>query len=135
MTIFRSRFARLLALAALNGVGMAPAPVFGQDRKADRLVTGQTLLQYCSATAGEPDYLPSAAYCVGYVVATNDTLNTIRATLSAPPVVCLPPDVSAGAMADNVTRFLRRHPEMLEVAATTLVMKVLVDSYPCGTLE
>lgn len=99
---------------------------------ADRLVSGNDLFSHCATPQSDLGYTVSAAYCVGFVTAVSDTLNTLRVAQGADAAICLPDSSNAGQLADIVTENLRANPGDRHLAATTLVMMSLIQNFPCG---
>ena len=104
---------------------------FAQERQTDRLVSGNELYRHCSERAASPAYTTSAAYCVGYVSAVNDTLNSWL-VLEGRQAFCLPPGSNAGQLADIVRVYLRDNPSTRHFGAATLVMSALLEAFPCN---
>jgi hypothetical protein len=118
-------------LVALSAVVMSNSAFAAEAKKADRLVSGNTLYGHCSSQPSTAAYTTSVAYCVGYVTAVSDTFNTMRAAENKSQVICLPASSNAGQMADIVAKYLGDNPSTRHFGATTLVLDALVRAFPC----
>lgn len=84
--------ARWTTVAVLLAIG---SPVTAQEARTDRLVSGNDLYAYCSRTSSSQTFVTGRAYCIGYVSAVSDTLNTWLVA-EGRQAFCLPPTSNAG---------------------------------------
>jgi hypothetical protein len=94
---------------------------------------GNWLYRYCSSPTGDISYAQQVALCVGFVQGVAETLvATKQLGQSTAPVPCYGEgSVTAGQLKDVVTKYLAGHPEVRHYDAASLVMRALVEAFPC----
>ncbi len=104
----------LLWLSVCNSPGMAQE-IFIDGRKLDH---------WCS-----PNYDPASYVCRGYVMAVVDVMatNHVNANTSCVPTNTITPAQAVGI----VKTWLRRHWQLLNLAADDLAAQALHDAFPC----
>ena len=86
--------------------------------------TGNDLLAIC---------LSESAVCQGYIIGVYEVLST--KSVIASHRICTSANITAGEVMRVTIEFLKRHPELMNLTAESLVSQALIESYPCTPSE
>ena len=74
----------------------------------------------------------STTYCNAYIAGVLDMARDVDATGSAGGrLFCKPLDVSANELTNKVKQYLKDNPEQLSYSASSIVLEMMIHSYPC----
>lgn len=113
--------------ASLKADTDSTPPVFPQQ------LTAQTLLVYCASSSLTAVGRNRQRYCWGFISGVEETLR-LRLNASgqpAPPTICVPEDVSSRTLAQGYIQYAGRRGINLAPPAAQMVIKALVNTYPC----
>ena len=85
---------------------------------AHAAMTGQALMKSCG---GEEDF--AQGFCFGFVAGIAAGLDNVS--------FCIPLDVTLNQEHATVQKYLREHPQQLELEAHQLVVETFKQAYPC----
>lgn len=88
--------------------------------------SGNQLLNFC-----ENDNPVEWGQCMGYIASASDTHETWVDWGDLPPQICVPPHATLGQLQKVVLKQFKEHPETLHLAAGGLVLKALMEAFPC----
>ena len=108
---------RTLTVAAWT---IAAGSLFGAPPALGYFMTGNTIMPDCQAQPA-----PTGA-CVAYVVGVIDGM-----WWGEPNMNCIPDGVTTGQLAQVVAKFLRDHPERLQLNAPVLIADAIGGAWPC----
>lgn len=123
------------ALAILAMLGLA-----GVAQADENNFDGNHLLTACSAAErfqdgsyhrGEWQEDSGFYLCHGYIKATMDTIDAMTLAYRLKPRVCVPENVTQGQIAMVYVKYLKEHPQNLQLTGSLLLMGALVENYPC----
>lgn len=93
-------------------------------------LSGSELLALCDTPkSNDLVYFTNFSLCAGYINGASDASqcgNTVGGFSHAQP-----PGTTVGQIFELFVTWMRKHPENLNVGASTLVAKALQDEYPC----
>ena len=70
-------------------------------------------------------------YCSGYIIGVSDTADTLAVWKGFAESICTPQGVTSGQLQKVVVKHLNEHPEKLHLRASSLVLNVLTEAFPC----
>lgn len=111
----------LAAVLALCCAGGKPAVAGFQN--------GNELLAMCTSN----ETVVEKMNCIGYLQGLVDTMLAIQLKTPSPRTnICIPEGVSGGQIKDIVVKNLRNLPEVRHLDAASIVMPILIGTFPCG---
>lgn len=90
-------------------------------------VTGNNLKEYCDAPAQTPNIL----YCDGYTAGALDSFRFMNS--SGANLFCEPHGVTGPQLIAMTKKQLDDHPETLHFDASSIILKMMHDNFPCPT--
>jgi hypothetical protein len=100
-------------------------PQFPQQQTAGQLLTT------CASSRLTSTGRERRRYCAGFVSGVEETYRLLDAD-AAEKHFCVPPDISASALADAYVRYGAGHQGELDDTAAEVVLHALEAAYPCG---
>jgi hypothetical protein len=128
---------RILALLLLVAASAARAT-------GDASFTGEDLLQGCVMAEQEMngatltrDQGEPAMGCISYIAGVRDTITLYPPTNKGKQLICIPKDqkITGGQLVRVVLKWLRDHPEELNMPRVVTVLEALRDTWPCRTAQ
>lgn len=116
----------LLALAAFTGPAGAVEPInFDVRNNAD-------LVALCSTAPTDPNYIPAIHFCQGIGIGFVRYHDALKEGQGFEPLFCFPPGVTRNQAFKAYVDYSKAHPEYDTSAVGDVLMKFLVETYPCG---
>jgi hypothetical protein len=109
---------RLLIAAALC--------LLATGAKAD--FTGNELKGYCEYWPRQTD---STIMCMGYMIGSLDTIRGFNKTVFHGAQYCEPQGFTYDQLAAMLQKYLEDHPQNLQLAASSLILNMLTEAFPC----
>jgi hypothetical protein len=119
---------KAIAIMAIGAVlALTASPCLAQNASGSYL-TGNALLERCSAATGSFD----SGVCSGYVTGVVDAIETAQGVFGAKSKVCVPEQATIGQVRDIVKRFLDSHPAVRHMTASSLAWAAIQEAFPCS---
>jgi len=116
--------AAALVLALLASPAWAVQPAKPESSKYIWYsMTGNNVIEAC-------DRSPTA--CQGFVLGVVDGVAAIVSVSDIDPLFCVPDSATKGQVFEVGEKYLRGHPEQRHLAAGALILKAMMDAFPCG---
>lgn len=116
----------LLALAALAGQAGAVEPTnFVMRNNAD-------LKALCSTAPTDPEYVAAIHFCHGVGVGIVRYYEALKEGKGFTPLFCFPEGLTRNQAIEAYVAYSKAHPEYDQEAVGDVIMKFLVDTYPCA---
>jgi len=118
---------RELAMSILLVFGVMLAGNSAHAQRSNyQFETGNTLLEKCESRQGTTGYY----ICLGYLVGVADTFDALRPTTRFD--YCLREGATNAQLQRVVVKYLKEHPEELDLSAGWLVVLALTDAFHCS---
>ena len=103
----------------------------GEARAEEKLgISGDDLLEFCQA--GEPGLEnPARAFCLGYIVGALEGWHHATVMHRGTPSLCNTQRLTNRQLADMAIIYLRDHPEIRPLNASSIVPLLFIDKLPC----
>lgn len=89
------------------------------------------LVALCSAQPTEPNYVAALHFCHGFGVGFARYHDALREGKDFHPIFCFPNGLTRADALNQYVAYSKAHPEYDNEAVGDVVMKFLVDAYPC----
>ena len=86
----------------------------------------------CSASPQSPDYVAAIHFCHGFAVGFNRYHEALQEGKEMPPLYCLPEKATRTGLIGEYLRYSKSHPEYDRDKVANVIMKFLVETYPCA---
>jgi hypothetical protein len=107
----------------------------GEARAEETLgISGNDLLEFCQA--GEPGLEnPARAFCLGYIVGALEGWHHATVMHRGTPSLCNTQRLTNQQIADMAIIYLRDHPEIRPLNASSIVRLLFIDKLPCDPYQ
>lgn len=89
------------------------------------------LVALCSASPTDANYVAAIHFCHGFGVGFNRYHEALREGKDFRPLYCFPDKLTRTEALNEYVRYSKAHPEYGKEAVGDVVMKFLVETYPC----
>jgi|HubBroStandDraft_6_1064221.scaffolds.fasta_scaffold240177_3 hypothetical protein len=89
-------------------------------------ILGDRLKQYCAFYPGQTE---STTMCMGYIGGTLDTFRLFERM--GTKLYCEPKEASGDQLIEMTKKYLVDHPSELHNTASSLILKMLIEAFPC----
>ena len=100
-------------------------PQFPQQQSAG------DLLRACASSRLTSTGRERRRYCAGFVSGVEEAIRLFGPTGQSGPRICMPPDVTASALAEAFVKYGASHKGELSDPAAAVVQHALASAYPC----
>jgi hypothetical protein len=122
--------AALLATGAVAQQEEPPSGEAASDSEPEQVLTGQELMQRCSAEGGPES--EGGKFCMTFMVGLVQTVSQMQLSGEGPMLFCVDPNrVTPEAVRDTAMAWMQRRPERAGEPAYVLVSEALREAYPC----
>jgi hypothetical protein len=90
------------------------------------------LVALCSAEPSDPNYVAAIHFCHGFAVGFARYHAALKEGKDFMPLFCFPENATRTQVLNEYVRYSKNHPEYDKEAVGDVVMKFLVETYPCG---
>ena len=90
------------------------------------------LVGLCSAQPTDVNYVAAIHFCHGFGVGFSRYHEALREGKDFRPLFCFPDKLTRTQALNEYVRYSKAHPEYDKEAVGDVVMKFLVETYPCG---
>lgn len=91
------------------------------------MITAGQLLNAC-----ESKHVENTNLCAGYIAANIDVLVSLAASDIIENAVCVPVNVQVGTVAAPIISYLKQHPEVHSLNASSVILDELIVILPCS---
>ena len=115
----------------MKKVALALMLLVGEAKAEEKLgISGNDLLEFCQA--GEPSLEnPARAFCLGYIVGALEGWHHATVMHRGTPSLCNTQSLTNQQIADIAIIYLRDHPEIRPLNASSIVALLFFDKFPC----
>ncbi len=106
-------------------------PAWAVDPVDFQIRNNADLVALCSAQPNEPNYVAAIHFCHGFGVGFSRYHEALKEGKGFEPLFCFPETVTRTQALTEYVSYSKAHPEYDKESVGDVVIKFLVESYPC----